>query len=70
MTYDEAKKAQIEEFYKGRYYVLRETSPGEFTLVMTVQRKVAEESMIKDAIAVVKRIPTRLRVIKGDSDAN
>lgn len=65
MTYDKAKKAQIEEFSKGRYYVLREDSPGEFTLVMTPHRYVAEESIVKDAIALVKKFPTKLRVYPG-----
>jgi len=65
MTYDEAKKTQIEEFSKGRYYVLREESPGDFTLVMTPYRTIAEESIVKDAIAVVKKLPTKLRVYPG-----
>ena len=65
MTYEEAKKAQVEEFHKGRYYVLREEAPGNFTLVMTPYKYVAEESLVKDAIAEVKRMPTKLRVYPG-----
>lgn len=65
MKYEEAKAAQIEEFSKGRYYVLKETEPGDFTLVMTPLRFVAEQSIVKDAIAMVKRLPTRFRILPG-----
>lgn len=70
MKYEIAKEIQIEQFKKGNYLVLREESPGDYLLVPTTSRQVAEQSIVKDAIAVVKRLPTRLRVVPGGkSDA-
>ena len=67
MTYDEAKSMQISEFKRGHYLVLRERKdiPGEFYLITAASRRVAEESIAKDAVAEVKRLPTRLRVFPG-----
>lgn len=67
MNYDEAKKKQIEEFKKGNYLVLREEqdSPGSFYLIPALSRRIAEESIMKDAVAIVRRLPTRLRILPG-----
>jgi len=64
MTYEEAKIKQIEEFKKGNYLVLREQS-GDFHLIQAASRQVAQESLAKDVIAEIRRLPTRLRVLPG-----
>lgn len=67
MNYDEAKKKQIEEFKKGRYFVLSEdfVYPGFFELIPTYSKSIAQESIVNDVIAVVKRMPPRLRPLPG-----
>ena len=67
MTYEEAKTKQVEEFKKGKYFVLREKhdSPGTYYLIPAATRKAAEESITKDTLAEVRRFPTRLRILSG-----
>lgn len=67
MTYEEAKKKQVDEFRKGNYFVLREDQDalGSFQLVPAANKYVAQESIVKDAIAVVKKFPTKLRMFPG-----
>lgn len=65
MTYEEAKRRQIEAFRAGIYYVLQEVTPGEYFLVKTQSKLQSQENLAKDAIAEVKRFPTKLRIIPG-----
>lgn len=66
MKYETAKDIQFNEFKRGTYLVLREEQdrPGEFYLVPTSKEK-AEEDITRAALAAVKRLPTRLRLITG-----
>lgn len=64
MKYEEAKRKQIDEFKKGNYYVLREQE-GSFVLIPAANAQVAKDSITRDAIAEVKRLKVRYRIIQG-----
>lgn len=65
MTYEEAKERQLDCFKEGVYLKIVEPMPGYYILVDAHTREEAERDMIKDAVAVVRRMPRRFRVIPG-----
>lgn len=65
MTFQEAKERQIECFEDGVYLKIVQPAPGFFILVDAHSREAAEKDMIRDAVEVIKRMPTRLRLLPG-----
>lgn len=67
MTYEEAKRAQVEYFHQGRLFDMHQEHDniGEWYLMPTNDRQAVEKSITRSAVAEVKRMPTRLRVLPG-----
>jgi hypothetical protein len=65
MTYEEAKSRQIDCFKEGVYLLIVMDYPGHYILRDAPSREAAERDMLQDVVAVVRRLPTRLRVIPG-----
>lgn len=67
MNYEDAKNAQATFFRQGRLFNLHQEHDniGEWYLMPTDDRKAVEESVTRNAIAEVKRLPARLRVLPG-----
>lgn len=67
MRYEDAKKEQVSAFKEGRYFVIRQDEEsGEYSLIQAASRAIAQDSIRHDLVAVVARMPTRLRVLKSE----
>lgn len=70
MTYEEAKKAQVEYFHQGQLFNVHQEHDniGEWYLMPTSDRQAVEKSIMQSAVAEVKRMPARLRVLPGGKE--
>lgn len=65
MTYEEAKSRQLDCFKSGCYLKIVQPKPGYYILVDAHTREDAERDMLQDVATMVKRMPSRLRLIPG-----